>query len=750
MDVLPSISEIAREQLELLFGWRPRRLTLHQIGAPASTQPPSCLAFYDRHLARHLQLTKIHVLPYITKKLSERVDTTLHSINERQIPLDVQGLAYLRRARDQRDDTQMGTIANELSLVNAYQRTTAEYICPAASMLLLHPRVTAGWAQILLWEIDSTGSLHTTPSGRLKVVPQIAGVRMTELLNEAPPPPERTAACDIIQNLDDTASLSHFMKHLRTIAIWEWKWLPVTSYTVAQKVLRLQRFNAFPWKICPNEVGICHTHMTTSSLGPDDDTLISSLENISAISLHPLNDIPESSLASTVAAKSVAAQGRMEGLVDSKQPASHESAAVFESPSAAGGMKGKHGHGNGSREKYTHHDEEDQARDWVQQAWYEAVKEDATFLILHSGNHEMIAIRHRKSQTLFISDIIEPSTFSGYGKLEIGLYITALQDAFSRAKVLEENAQETGKNGGGGRGSDRDRGGGDNCEGEDGDGSAHNERPSKRVRGERADGGNKTGLQEPLDYPNKAPQRGTLRGNDVDDALRLVGLRDTLAVFLRYGIYDSVSPACFSRTHPSLCSGASTALPEPHPLQPSPGKMSYEPDKYVTLALVSEYDSCAIGAVHDAVLEVGVGNGEYQMRDAVFKLAFDEDQKARLLNEYKIYRRMAAKDVCEVPAVLGVYQEIEGGPLAMVMTHEGMSLHDRRRHVLPAERAAFIQALGRIHAAGVLHKDVRARNLVINDAGKVAIIDFDQATLRPSAAAKAREMARLKSVLDLV
>ena len=55
-------------------------------------------------------------------------------------------------------------------------------------------------------------------------------------------------------------------------------------------------------------------------------------------------------------------------------------------------------------------------------------------MVLHSGNHEIIGIRHRKTQTLYISCIIEPHSCSNpaYGMLQVGIYIAALQDTIDR------------------------------------------------------------------------------------------------------------------------------------------------------------------------------------------------------------------------------------------------------------------------------------------------------------------------------
>ena len=55
---------------------------------------------------------------------------------------------------------------------------------------------------------------------------------------------------------------------------------------------------------------------------------------------------------------------------------------------------------------------------------------------MHSGNHEIIGIRHRETQTLYTSHVIEPHSCSNpaYGKIQVGIYIAAIQETIDRAK----------------------------------------------------------------------------------------------------------------------------------------------------------------------------------------------------------------------------------------------------------------------------------------------------------------------------
>jgi hypothetical protein len=67
------------------------------------------------------------------------------------------------------------------------------------------------------------------------------------------------------------------------------------------------------------------------------------------------------------------------------------------------------------------------------------VRQNSTVLVIHAGNYEYICIRHRETQTLYISDILHIPFLKdpGYGKVQIGIYITALDDALQRIALDE-------------------------------------------------------------------------------------------------------------------------------------------------------------------------------------------------------------------------------------------------------------------------------------------------------------------------
>ncbi|GLB43210.1 hypothetical protein LshimejAT787_1301110 [Lyophyllum shimeji] len=80
----------------------------------------------------------------------------------------------------------------------------------------------------------------------------------------------------------------------------------------------------------------------------------------------------------------------------------------------------------------------------LQQAWSEAVRHDATFIVIDAGNLEIICIRDRKNQTLYVSNVIDTSGADvQYGKLHTGLYIAAIRDAEDRARLLKVSTPAT-------------------------------------------------------------------------------------------------------------------------------------------------------------------------------------------------------------------------------------------------------------------------------------------------------------------
>ncbi|KAF9556374.1 hypothetical protein CPC08DRAFT_725786 [Agrocybe pediades] len=84
------------------------------------------------------------------------------------------------------------------------------------------------------------------------------------------------------------------------------------------------------------------------------------------------------------------------------------------------------------------------AQQFIQHAWARAVKEDTTFIIFSCGMYERIGDRHRATQTLYLSPLIDPvnNRNPSYGKLNFGLFSAISQDLLERFEN-ERNSKST-------------------------------------------------------------------------------------------------------------------------------------------------------------------------------------------------------------------------------------------------------------------------------------------------------------------
>lgn len=135
-------------------------------------------------------------------------------------------------------------------------------------------------------------------------------------------------------------------------------------------------------------------------------------------------------------------------------------------------------------------------------------------------------------------------------------------------------------------------------------------------------------------------------------------------LYIRYDSYNSPSPGSFLRIDPDA-------------QLPKRLKSSYSLDKCITLVLNSRIGSGATGTVHGATLEVKTNAGPPIIRDVVVKLSFIPEQHKRMRSEYRIYQLLAKSGTPGILPVYGLFEDIEGGALALVMDNGGTSLWDR-------------------------------------------------------------------------
>jgi serine/threonine protein kinase len=208
----------------------------------------------------------------------------------------------------------------------------------------------------------------------------------------------------------------------------------------------------------------------------------------------------------------------------------------------------------------------------------------------------------------------------------------------------------------------------------------------------------------------------------------------------RAALIDEVFAELTSRSTPISC--ASLVRPSAASTLPyGPGRVSRSSADTDTLA-------SAIGKYRLIERLGGGGQGEVFRavhpnlpgRDVVIKWArqsLDGPRQQQLLAEGQVLARL------DDPGLVRVYDVdmCEGRPFIVFEYVAGRSLHDQMKQARPTFRQAAVLVgqlagtLERVHQKGVLHRDLKPQNVLIDLAGQPRLLDFGLAWLQPAGGA---------------
>lgn len=370
------------------------------------------------------------------------------------------------------------------------------------------------------------------------------------------------------------------------------------------------------------------------------------------------------------------------------------------------------------------HDDRPDINQYLQHAWAQSVLQDTTFILFHCGKYDRIGVRHRATQTLYLSDLIDVNTCKdpAYGKLQVGLYVAAVRDAMERLSQIKAVSKPT------------------------------NAKAARKKRG----------LSEDEIPPARSSKRRRVKRSSFDriatevkdeDFILEIGRRDVALVRLKYNIYNSPIPSSFLRCGSSLIHGKG-----PITFKEPKRKASYGETEYVSITLKDKISWGAISVVHHATLSLHTSDGATLTRQAVAKLSFSKANQKRLQHEFSVYTHLSKNiGVNGLLPVYGMFQDMEGGPLMLVLGYGGISLLAREEQrtekcsdqvtTSESERQAFTEMIQSIHDAGVRHRDIRPHNMLVNGPD-VYLIDFDRAQMVATQQGKENEMARLNRLFE--
>ncbi|KAG6847111.1 hypothetical protein H0H93_010055, partial [Arthromyces matolae] len=542
--------------------------------------------FSERHLDAQLTLRQVRIIP-LEEFLSQVVDHTLGSIEEKGISLRKMGPDEVFKERPSKGT--LGVANDAESVANAYRDSTSQYCRALAPHLLFYPRGRQWSTHCLCLKrmkpeggsyhaasLDCYG-LHIFPSSEIsKNLRRFMDEGLCEMIDALNERYESLAWWEtfyldeeikgLFEEFDNIASAGEFNGSCSTTGFGS---PPAGNVHVPPDASNT------PWITSISSSGVQST---------SGDQLDTPMVSGNPSRLKTSNAIPAASLASLPHRSKEQRK---------KQPPETPTVQKLNDDSAPW------------PEVQLKNQRPQQLILFILRAWGQSVNDDTTFMIFRCGNYERIGFRHRESQTLFMSSLIDiPNCNPTYNRIHTGLYISIIQDALDRL-TQERSASEA--------------------------------KPRKRKRKrDSCDAG----------VPSRLYKTRSRALKDVEEAHNFellkqqVLARPLALITLRFGNYNSIAPGAFLR------SGASK-------------HSSYGPDEYISLVLTSKIGYGAIGTIYLAHMELLV-ESRARSTTVVVKVASQEKDIEHLQHEYSIYEHLSRHGVVEgIPFVFGLFKDTE-------------------------------------------------------------------------------------------
>ncbi|PPR01661.1 hypothetical protein CVT24_001556, partial [Panaeolus cyanescens] len=250
---------------------------------------------------------------------------------------------------------------------------------------------------------------------------------------------------------------------------------------------------------------------------------------------------------------------------------------------------------------------------FVQRAWNRAVEHDATFLLISCGSKERICIRHRGTNTLFMSDVVRADA-GDYMITQLAFYSAFLRDHLARG--------------------------------------LHPKPSLKRKHSDDTDN---------PDFPLKRPDHSgtpvmTAQGNDKTFDLEMAN-RPVVLLTFDMGVYRSSAPSTFLRQGSSC-----TPLPLSESFEQEVGGRECPVTKCVYLKLCKILGKGAEGIIYRATATLHLESGLTMEQSVVVKVAKMPYVTEYLKREYDMYWKLALAGVSEgILKVYGLFEDVEFG-----------------------------------------------------------------------------------------
>ncbi|PPR01647.1 hypothetical protein CVT24_001623 [Panaeolus cyanescens] len=310
---------------------------------------------------------------------------------------------------------------------------------------------------------------------------------------------------------------------------------------------------------------------------------------------------------------------------------------------------------------------------FVQRAWNAAVEHDATFLLISCGSKERICIRHRRTNTLFVSDIIAADA-DDYVMTQLAFY-----SAFTRDLLARE--------------------------------------PYPKPSGKRKLQDDTEITHSPVKRPDHSQTPQTDPGKNSKTFDQEMANRPVILLTFDMGMHRSTTPSTFLRQRSSC-----TPLPVCESFEREMGGRECPVTKCVYLKLYKILGEGTEGITYTATATLHLESGLTIQKNVVIKIAKMPYITGHLKNEYNMYWKLAMAGVSE--GILKVYGKEELLSRIGRFWEKKKVAEPRQFYISDDEYASLKRTVVAINGTGIIHNDVKINNILFDEDGRPYIIDF--------------------------